>query len=363
MENKNTATEPEKIELPLEEVKAEEKLGPSKEELKGQGWSKDEIEKAEKRGMVGEVSNEKKPTIKEESKVEEEKKPEVTLNGKLPDFTLNPEQEEAFAKIFGVGTAPRAMYFRMKNERKARQLAEQKALELEQKLKNPEKVQAVKEKELDDFGNEVDPEDTPLTLKALKKLRDEEAEEIKKQQAEQGERTQAVKTAQVEQENYTRTLFPEGEFDRTVELATEVLTNIDLIQEPWKQAKAVRLHRELRFAAANADKYGLDDYHGAMLVYEIGQLHPQYGKAKPTKTGTEQDQSPNNGKKLTPEQMKRIAENTQRRGSSASIPNGGGSRSVTAEEVTLSDFNKFDYKKRSWFKEKHPQEYARLQRG
>ena len=42
----------------------------------------------------------------------------------LPDFTMTPAQEKVFLETFGAGTAPRAMYFRMKNERQARQRAE-----------------------------------------------------------------------------------------------------------------------------------------------------------------------------------------------------------------------------------------------
>ncbi len=73
---------------------------------------------------------------------------------------------------------PRALYFRMKNERQARQAAEARTRELEVRLDALEKAKAAPEVIRDEQGQEIDPELQPLTLKALKAMRDQEAEEL-----------------------------------------------------------------------------------------------------------------------------------------------------------------------------------------
>lgn len=361
---------------------------PTHEDAKDQGLTAKEIEAAEKRGMVQKVEEkepekEKAPVtneIKTEVKPEEkpaEKKP--TYRGTpMDDVVLTPEQEKVFLDTFGAGTPHRAMYFRAKNERTARQRVEQERDRAETKLKELEakfnaSELAKRTQEVDEDGNVIDPEDKPLTLKQLKAMQQVEAEEYEKKKQENEQRARFVADAQTTQEEYARSIYTD--FDDTVKKAAEVIKNLDsLIPEKWQQAKAVKMIRELQIAAANADKIDLDDYHAALIAYEIGKMHPDYGKPAESSTKTTDHTSDENGKpldpkkangsrQLTPEQMKRIEKNTQRGASSASVTGGGGKRVVSADDVDAITLNKMSYADRQRFREKHPDQYTKLLRG
>lgn len=378
VEAKSLTAEALTIEINEPEVKPEGKTAPSRDDLKESGWSASEIEAAEKRGMIPK-KEEKKPKPEEEpeitgnpggtdkapDKVEVPGKKEEVKRSALPDFTFkSQEQEKAFLDAFGPGTEQRAMYFRMKNERTLRQQAQAKAKELEARLAALEngRVQPPA-KEVDEEGNEIDPEDKPLTLKQLREMQKREAEEIQKQQSEMNDRAQRVNQATRDQEEFARAQFPD--FDEKINQAKEVMQNLEtLLPEKWKQTKAIKLIRDLQVAAANADQMGIDEYTAALIAYELGSLHPDQAKASETDNDGKQPADPKkaNGS-LTPEQMKRIEANTQRRASSAAIPGGGGKRTVSVEEVTASDLNKMTYQERQRFKEKYPDQYTKLLRG
>jgi hypothetical protein len=358
------------VEIPaIETPTPEAPTAPSRDDLKVNGWSPREIEAAEKRGMIpkAEVKEAPKPeaTVQTEPKAEapkEEKKP--VSRGTMPDFNMTPEQEKVFLDTFPAGTSVRGVYFRMKNERHARQALEAQVREQQaqiEALKSAPKAAAPKE--VDDQGNEIDPDDKPLTPKMLREMQQREAEEAEKRQREMTQRARALTEAQQSQEEYARSIYTD--FDDTVNKAKEVLQNLNAIPEKWKQAKAVKLAQELQVAAAQADKLGLDDYNAALIAYELGQLHPDYSPTHGQRADT--DGNPNDPKKanggLTPEQMKRIEENTQRRASSASIPGGGGSRKVTADEVTANDLNRMSSQDRQKFRQKYPDRYEKLLRG
>jgi len=358
---------------------------PSREELRSNGWSAKELEAAEKRGMIPKVEEKKEAPKAEEPKKEEvqpeakeppkeEPKKEAPKRSSLPDFTFQtPEQEKAFLDAFGPGTPQRAMYFRMKNERHSRQAAESRVRELEARINALESQKPERRIEVDENGNEIDPDEKPLTMKQLRELQQKEADERAKQEQELTERARNVSEAQRTQEEYARAVLPD--FDDTVKLAKDVMQNLDtLIPEKWKQEKVVRLIRELQVSAANADKLGVDEYHAAFIAHEIGQFHPNYGKANGQRSEQGPEAEPHNDGKLerpdtkangglTPEQMKRMEANTQRRASSASIPGGGGKRTVSVDEITLTELNRMSYAERSKFREKYPDRYAKLLRG
>lgn len=358
---------------------------PTREELRGKGWTKDELDAAEKRGMIKdkeEKKEEPKPEAKPDLKVvdgkteEGEEKPEQKKSS-LPDFTFQtPEQEKAFLEAFGPGTPQRAMYFRMKNERTARQSERAARERVEKELQETKERLAALEKfaqpkEVDEDGNIIDPDEKPLTRKQLLEYEKQKQEEAAKKQRELNEQARNLADAQTAQEEYARNVFPD--FDSTVELAKDVMKNLEkYVPERWKQAQAIRMIQDLQVAALNADKIDLDDYNAAVIAYEIGKLHPQYGQkadspAKPNGDASDKDGKLKDPKKangsLTPEQMKRIEENTQRRASSASIQGGGGKRVISAEDVDLATLTKMNYRERQAFREKHPEQYARLQRG
>jgi len=133
------------------------------------------------------------------------------------------------------------------------------------------------------------------------------------------------------------------------------------------------MQAQLRFAADHADQIDLDEYHAALIIHEIGQLHPQYGSnAEDTTTEKNGDASESDGKPidpkkgngtLTPEQMKRMEENTQRRASSASVSGGGGKRTISVDDVDAKVLNGMSYSQRQEFKSKYPDRYAKILRG
>ena len=328
------------------------KAGP--DELIKQGWTPAEVARGEKLGLVAKPEEAKKDEPKKDEPVKAEEKPKPVSN-QLPDFTMTPEQEKVFLDTFGSGTAPRAMYFRMKNERHSRQAVEARNRELEAELAAAKKAPVP----------ETDPEseDQPLTLRQLRELQKAEAERLDRDAASRQERGASVSKAQAEQEEYARSLYVD--FDATVVRAGEVMKNLEaLVPEKWKQAKTLKLVRELQFAAANADRIGLEDYNAALIAYEIGQMHPEHGKQPEKKDGTgtsKEDPKANGG--LTPEQMKRVVDNTQKRASSASVTGGNGRRTVSVEDVDLAILNKMTYAERDAFRKDHPQRYATLLRG
>lgn len=350
---------------------------PTHEDLKTQGWTKSEIERAEKHGIIPK-KKEEKPEVKTDAKAEPEKevvkdekapvKEEKRPVSSLPEFNLSPEQEKVFLEVFGAGTEPRAMYFRMKNERKTRQAAEverDRALlrmkTLEDELAATRSGQAVK-REIDENGNEIEPEDKPLTKKELIEWEKQKEEERAKREAELNERGNRVADALKDQEEYARTIMPD--FEQNIELAKEVMQNMEeLLPEKWKRDRAIELIRDLQVRAANADKLGVDDWNAPMVSIEIAKMHPNYGKPsngqRADNDGKFKDPKKANGS-LTPEQMKRIEENTQRRTSSASIPGGGGRRTISADEVTLKDLVAMTSTQREEFRKKYPERYALL---
>jgi hypothetical protein len=356
----------ETVDIFAEPTAPEAVVAPSRADMKEKGWSAKELDSAEKLGLIAPKVEVKKEEIA--PKVDEKPAAPVPVpaaknNGSLPDFTMTPEQEELFLKTFGPGAAPRAMYFRMKNERQARQkeASEKNALAAELAAIKAQIARPQTTQQVDENGNVIDPENQPLTIRALKELQKAEAEEYNRRNAEQNERAQVVANAQVEQEEYARSLY--SDFDDTVNRAKEVMQNLEtLVPEKWKQTKVVKLVRELQTAAANADKIGLDEYHAALIAYEIGQMHPDHGQAPKAadQTGTPKD--PKDGA-LSPEQMKRIEANTLRRSPSAAVSAGGGKRTISVEDIDLATLNKMDSKARMAFKEKHPERYGRLLRG
>jgi hypothetical protein len=217
------------------------------------------------------------------------------------------------------------------------------------------------EPEVDSEGNVIDPEDRPLTLKQLRAMNKAEQEKISKQQKEFDERSAKASEAMHVQEEYAKANIPD--FEDTVKLATELVNNMDLLPDPMKQAKLKKLLKDLQITAATADQFGVDDYTASMIAYEMGQLHPNYGQ-KPDQNGAETKKDPKaNGGQLTPEQMKRIEENAQRRASSASLPGSSGRRVIAVEDVTIKDILRMSPEERYAFKKKNPERMAKLMRG
>lgn len=371
----NTTTEKEVVEI--QDVETPKVTGaPSRDDLKAKGWSARELEAAEKRGMIPKKEKKEEEAPKETEKPEAKQPEKVDEKPKssLPDFKISdPEKEKVFLETFGPGTPQRAMYFRMKEERRARQAAqaERDRILLEtqilrdeiNELKNGKKAQP----EVDENGNEIDPDDKPLTAKQLKEMREREQEELDRKQREHQDKATRVESAIKEQEEMARNVYED--FDDVVSSAKEVIPVLDkVVDDPKVQRRAARLFQELQVAAANADKVGPDDFTAADIAYELGLLLRKYGtKANGQKPDNndgklERPEIKANGS-LTPEQMKRMEANTQRRASSASIPGGGGKRVVSVDDITIKDVLKMNAEERQKFREKHPEKMKQLLRG
>lgn len=362
--------EPEVIATPKAEV--------TRDGLKAQGWSADELDRAEKRGLIKKKPVEEKAEVKADAETKPEEKENKDIaetkpekKSSLPEFSFKtPEQEKAWLDAFGPGTEQRAMYFRMKNERQQRQAAEKErdrlTLQFEAMKADLEALKTGKvQQEVDENGNIIDPEEKPLTLKQWKELQRQEAEERERQQREIQEQGGVVAESLKTQEEYAKSVYQD--YDDTLKLAADVMKNLEsLITNKWEQQEAIQLMKDLQIAAANADKYGIDDRNAALISYQIGKLHPSWGKQhghrSEPQTDGKLDPKKANGS-LTPEQMKRIETNTQRRVSSASIPGGGGSRAVSVEDMTVSDVLKMSPEQRASFRSKHPDKWAELLRG
>lgn len=355
------------VELAPEEVSTEVKAveAPSREDLRAKGWSAKELDEAEKRGMVKkadekktETAPEKKEPVKTEAKAETKTSANagrIDLNAM--DKELTPEQEKAFLEMFGPGSKPRAFYFRAKSERQLRQKIEADNQRLRQEL---ESRSPAKEKEVVEDAEDID---KPLTKKDLIELSQKEREAAEKQQQEMRQNAARLAEAHKAHEEYAREIYPD--FEETVKLANDLAQRFDeLLTDPRAQKKAKRLLHDLGATAARAHEIGLDDWTEADIAYELGSLHPDYKRnadgAKAETTDTNSDKA-NGG--LTPEQMKRLETNTQRRASSASLPGSGSRRTVTPDEVTVKDFVRWSFDKRESFRKSHPEQYAKLLRG
>lgn len=357
-----------KIEIDEPAQAPEAAPAPTHADLKKEGWSADEIAAAEKRGILPKTSDakaapkaepEKAPAKAEAAAEPETKEPEKPKGG-IPEVQLTADEERKLLEIFPEGHAVRGVYLRMKTERRTRQKLEADVAALKAQL--AAKAQPAADPEADAEGEDLD---KPMTARMLLDLKKKEAEEAQRLQEQQAERQQIVTAARAEQEDYAKSVY--SDWTDTVKLAADLAKNLEtMFPEKHRRARVGQLLHDFQVAAVRADELGLDDNHSAFIAYEIGKMHPNYGKAapaaeEPTKDGPSKE--PKAPGAIKPETLKRIEQQTQRRGSSAAVPAGGGKRTIDADEVTPEVFLGWDFKRRAAFKEKFPEQYARLTRG
>jgi hypothetical protein len=359
------------IDIPIQEAEVVTPESPSEKDVKEAGWSRAEVELAEKHGMlkqeekkeeVKKDQEEEKKVVEPEQKKEEATQKEPKFDG-VPEYDLTPDQEKLLNEVLPKGNSTRGLYHRMKNERLQRQkfqmeLAKEKAerLALEAKINEIGKERSKSEENI----FEVDPEEKPLTLKTWKEMQQREMEERQNREKQLNERAAIISQANEMHSESAREMIPD--FDDSIKLAQEVMANVNLIDDRVKRIKATALIKQFVIAAGEADKYGTDEYNPAIMAYELGQLHPNYGKRADTDGKQETPAGKDNGG-LTPEQMKRLEESNLRRASSASVSGNGGKRTVSADEVDLADLNRMTATQRYAFREKYPARYEKLLRG
>lgn len=353
---------------------------PTRAQLAEQGWSASELDSAEKRGMLKAPEPKKAPEASKPSDAgakgvaDPTAKPNegdpVKPKSGLPDFSMTSDQEKVFLDTFGAGTQPRGLYFRMKSERQARQNAERerdRILLENQVLKDQMAGKEVPAPVIDANGDQVDPEDKPLTLKQLREMQKDEQAKADKQARELQGRSAVVHEALKTQEEHAKSIY--GDFDETVGLAKDLMGRIEeLLPDPKEKSRLKNMIISLQGAAANADQMGLEDFNAADISYEIGKMHPDYGRKKAANganadsDGNAQDPNKGNGA-LTPDQLRRIETNTQRRPSSASLPTGGGRRVIAPEQVTVKELLAMSSAQRTKFRQDHPELYRNILRG
>lgn len=297
------------------------------------GFSPQEIEMAKKQNILKKSEDKPKPEVKKDDEQKETQKTEV-LN--LEDIESDPLKEQEHLKDFN--SNEKALYFRQKKEKLKRQKAEAerdqlaiKVKYLEEKEKTKEDVPSKKEDGLsfEDIlaDGEKSDDDKPLTMKDLKKLQEENERKLKEGQENKQARAQVLQVKLQELEVDAKEKY--SDFDAVADLTTEILKDADkLFADDKKTLAKVKFKvNEFLRATANADQFSADEYNPADMCYEIGLMHPKYGKDNAEK-GKQDDG-------LTIDQIKKIERNVSRK-SSASLDGGGGSKTVVSmKDITL----------------------------
>lgn len=365
------------VEVPEAAAAATAPAKPTRDEvINERGWTAEEADKAEKRGMLKEPEQKKEEaTVEKKEEPKTEAKQPVVERRRLADheFEMSPEQEAKFHEIFPPGTKPSAFFTGQKIERLKRQQAVREVEELRKQLAERDAKLSVFQNgtkpktEVDEHGNEVDPADKPMTRRSLEEFAREKEEARRQVEQEANAKAERSAEAHRQHEELARATYPD--FDDALKLAGDLAQNIqDLIPDARLQKRVYKLMTEFKEAVGRADEIGLDEFNAADIAYELARLHPNYGKkAEDTNNGTLEVSDPktkgNGGQKFSPEQLKRLADNTQRRASSASIPGGNGKTSVAPDEVTVEQLNRMKPDQRERYREKYPDHYSKLLRG
>jgi hypothetical protein len=334
----------------IEEIPvAAEKTVPTLAELKDAGLSQPEIKMAERLKIIEPDKKDEPPAKAEEKKADEV----VAPAPEVQDAFNDPEKEATLLETFNKNE--KGLYHKMKKENFKRQaaeadrdqvalklkVAEERAARLEAEAKTRAEAPPAKEEaeKLDIFGNPIkeekkaDEKDAPVTKKDLEDRDKAEAEKQKKAaEAEADRRGRAEKLVIVLNAQEADAKARYSDFDHGMELAVDIMKNangLDKIFTDKRQAsRAMKLLIDFNHASANADKFKDGDYNAADIAYELGQMHPKFSQANGGGKTTDR-----NGD-LDPEAAKKIVQNSGRRGSSASISNGGGKKFVPYEEMT-----------------------------
>lgn len=326
-------------------------------ELADTDLSPKEVELAQKHHMVEDASagTAAAATAKDTTKVvETAPKKDDAAPLKVLEAMDDPEKEADLIKDFNKNE--KGLYFKQKKERAQRQTAEVERDHLAIKLKAEQdraarleeenktlKVPKKSEPKLDIYGNPVeeekkdDDENKPVTIKDLKEIEKEKTEKAKKEEddnAARMERAQKLTGVLNAQEAEGEVVYGEP-FKPAIVLATKILAaanskSLDSIFGGDKKAasRALKLCIDFQYATANADRIPEGEYNAADVAFELGKMHPEFGK--PNGSGTE---TPKKDGAIEPEKAKRAIDNASKRGSSAALPSGGGNRFVPYEEM------------------------------
>lgn len=284
------------------------------EEIKGE-LSEQELQMGKDLGMFDEVepkdieketeaSNDNE-TVSENTDVVEEKKDVVA------EEDLSPEKEESLVKNFNANE--KKLYWERKKERIKRQEAQREkeltAIQLAaakreiELLKNgqPKSVEESKEEET----QEVDEDDERImTVGEFKRMQKAKAEEAEKVNAQAQSIIKRVEVQEVEAK------AKYADYDEVTKLAAEMI-------------KTNKSYARVLAQAANDP-----DENVAEVAYNIGRLHPKYGKTAKAEP------------KAETKQIDRAIKNSEKRVTSASVSGGGGKSAISEADLSVEDVAK-----------------------
>jgi hypothetical protein len=305
-------------------------------QLKDEGMSVAEIDLAKKHNVIA-----KEPEKKEEEpKKEEPKNEEIKQEETKKDEEKKPEEPKLnIIKPEDVDPKSRWLFNEMKNERRKRQEAQaekdQYFIKLRVLEKENEQLKTTVEAKQED-SEDLFTEDKPKPVE--KRVIEPDETDIKQIKARR--LNDGLRDAELDGKmKYT-------DFDEVNVLANEVLnTALETFKGDKKTLAYVRqLHDEMMHSAYLMSEGKDMDVNRTIadIAYELGTLHPKYGKKESDKSsGTET-------KKDADSKVERVLDNAKVRTTSAALGGSGGKTFITEEDLTPEQAAKLPEKK--WFK-------------
>ncbi len=382
--------QPKTVDIPEADTGSEESTEQpvlSLSDLAEGGFSKEELEMAEKQGLVkpkGEgdggtegdkggdagggkgggtastTGNDGKSKVdggedgktKEGEKRKEPRDGQVLIDGKTPEQILadmsvdfTPEQEKFLEGVLNSNAF--GLYRGQRRERRARQAAEserdsvakQKDAEIaELRKKLAEVTGKTEDDDLLEPDPNADPKKKPLTQEDLERIEKEKQDKLAEDNRIRTERATQIKEVLDDQQEEARERYED--FDQTLENTGALIKAAndgklaELFPDPRERSKMERDIRILLASFANADKFKPGDYNAADMAYELGKKMPanKNKDAKANASGSKRGETDVDGNSR--EKAERALQNANRRGSSAALNGGGSRRAVNLDELT-----------------------------
>lgn len=282
------------------------------EEVQGQ-LSEQEIEMGKNLGMFEEEKPEQEPKVDAEVKDDNEtvqSDPETVEEKPAIEEDITPEKEEALVRDFNANE--KKLYWERKKERIKRQEAQREkeltAIQLSAAKREIELLKNSQPKSVED-SEEQEPEvneddERIMTVGEFKRMQKAKAEEAEKTNAQAQAIIKRVEVQEVEAK------AKYADYDDVTLLAAEMI-------------KTNPAYRRVLAEAANDPNENV-----AEVAYNIGRLHPKYGKTvEPVK-------------KTETKQIDRAIKNSEKRVTSASVSGGGGKSAVSEADLSVEDVAK-----------------------
>ncbi len=355
---------------------------PTVDELTEEGFAPEEIEAAENQGLThkeGDPEPKEKgdPPPPDFSGRKEEKEGDGKDKNQVNELAFDPEKDEEKTKAFNKNE--KGLYWSTIKDRKKRQSAESerdrvkieskahsdRADRLEAELAEAKKTPPEHVDPLfDDDGNELPPAESKektkfLTEEDLQKREADAADKLKDNEGKLSDKRKAVNETLDIHEAEARAKYED--FDNNLDFAKDVMTHAnagkleELFPSKIERLGVQSLIQDFFLRLSRADEVPEGQQTSADVGYEIGKLHPRYGKdITPGKKGDEHGKP-----KGDPDKFRRTLENSSRR-SSANLTGGASTRAVSLDELTAEDIAKFPQEKYNALRRDHPEVIKRI---